>query len=751
MLVAEVKTMDITDDKDSKLLSGKSGKLLLSIAVAVLALTLVSVVHASNNLGESDGAIGDVFEATYESNTLKYKILKEASGGDCEVEVIGHHSPVNLKIPATVTRNSLEYKVKSIGVSAFKNCESLEALSMPIGLMTIGEEAFLGCESLTQVTISSGVKTIGASAFGYCKLLGSVNIPSSVEYIGDYAFISCSESKICIEVSEANAKYSSKDGMLFDKGKTELIQGRDMASVKIPATVKGLKKWAFYGCHHLESVYFLGTDKPTFGDNSLDVGERTIVVYSKFDLSLDASVLGGYTKAIFSKYKPQYMVMAKHQHGGEITGAALVNAFSERTVSVTVCPGYEFQGLFVDGTKVLDTPGSYTIREIISDVAVTAIFKYVGGTEFTDKGLKYRIISDVGDKRNVSLVEGINEETVDIPESVNYNGKTYKVTEIGHQAFMGMKKIKTVHIPSSVVFIGQSSFGITLSLERITIPGSVRTIGDSAFFNSGVGEVNLTDGLQYIGDTAFRYCNSLKSITIPSSVAWIGNLAFLDCNNQRLDINVSESNIRYSSKDGMLFDKDKTQLIRGIDSETVKLPTTLTTIKTWAFYECRSVQNMYVFGDTKLFEAQSMNMGKRELQVFTPFDLKVPIMALAQTTLSIHKIESNYDITIANQPGGTLSPSGVKNVVAGSSLEIEVHPSSGYKLKDLFVDNVPVTVVSGKYTIEFVAADMSVRAEFEGGAPVPGNDSSALILVAAAVVGLGAVGAAVWYFKFRKP
>lgn len=743
--------MDITDEKDSKPLSGKSGKLLLSIAVAVLVLTLVSVVHASNDLGESDGAIGDVFEATYESSTLKYKILKETSGGDCEVEVIGHNSPVNLKIPATVTRNSLEYKVKSIGVSVFKNCESLKTLSMPIGLMIIGEEAFSGCKSLTQATISSGVKTIGASAFGYCKMLESVNVPSSVEHIGDYAFAGCSESKIRIEVSEANANYSSKDGMLFDKGKTELIQGRDVAAVKIPATVKGLKKWAFYGCYHLESVYFLGTDKPTFGDNSLDVGERTIVVYSKFDLSLDASVLGGYTKVIYSKYKSQYMVMAKHQHGGEITGAALVNAFSERTVSVTVCPGYEFQGLFVDGTKVLDTPGSYTIREIISDVAVTAIFKYVGGTEFTDKGLKYCIISDAGDKRNVSLVEGIDEETVDIPESVNYNGKTYKVTEIGKEAFMSKKIIKTVHIPSSIVFIGQSSFAITLSLEQITIPASVRTIGDSAFFNSGVSEVNLTNGLQYIGDTAFRYCNSLKSITIPSSVAWIGNLAFLDCNNQRLDINVSESNIRYSSKDGMLFDKDKTQLIRGIDSETVKLPTTLTTIKTWAFYECRSVQNMYVFGDAKLFEAQSMNMGKRELQVFTPFDLKVPIMALAQTTLSIHKIESNFDITIANQPGGTLSPSGVKNVVAGSSLEIEVHPSSGYKLKDLFVDNVPVTVMSGKYTIEFVAADMSVRADFEGGAPVPGNDSSALILVAAAVVGLGAVGAAVWYFKFRKP
>ena len=44
--------------------------------------------------------------------------------------------------------------------------------------------------------------------------------------------------------------------------------------------------------------------------------------------------------------------------------------------------------------------------------------------------------------------------SVIIPESVEYNGATYSVTEIGQSAFSGCSKLESISIPASVTKIG---------------------------------------------------------------------------------------------------------------------------------------------------------------------------------------------------------------------------------------------------------------------------------------------------------
>ena len=48
---------------------------------------------------------------------------------------------------------------------------------------------------------------------------------------------------------------------------------------------------------------------------------------------------------------------------------------------------------------------------------------------------------------------------VTIPASVTYSGKTYSVTSIGHDAFLGCTGLTSITIPNSVTYIPSHTFG----------------------------------------------------------------------------------------------------------------------------------------------------------------------------------------------------------------------------------------------------------------------------------------------------
>ena len=155
--------------------------------------------------------------------------------------------------------------------------------------------------------------------------------------------------------------------------------------------------------------------------------------------------------------------------------------------------------------------------------------------------------------------------TANIPASVTYSGTTYSVTRIGQDAFYGCSGLTSVTIPNSVTSIKSSAFSGCSSLTSITIPNSVTSIGLGAFF----------------------CCRSLTSVTIPNSVTSIEDQAFEGCSSLT-SINVANGNPYYSSKDGVLYDKQQTGLFlcpAGKQGEFV-IPNSVTWIRERAFYDC---------------------------------------------------------------------------------------------------------------------------------------------------------------------
>ena len=132
------------------------------------------------------------------------------------------------------------------------------------GITYIGENLFSGTSAFTSVEIANTVKEIGENAFSSTRI-AVFNIPSSVTTIGDYAFCPSSDSKstkmftTAINVDAANNFFTSRDGVLYNKDMTKLIQAPSAFSgnngdFKVPDTVIQIGKSAFMKCLNLKSV-----------------------------------------------------------------------------------------------------------------------------------------------------------------------------------------------------------------------------------------------------------------------------------------------------------------------------------------------------------------------------------------------------------------------------------------------------------------------------------------------------------------
>ena len=423
----------------------------------------------------------------------------------------------------TDTSYSIPDSVTSIGESAFRGCNYLESVIIPKSITSIGDSAFYDCVYLKNIVIPDSVTSIGEMAFSYCGIT-SITIPDSVTSIGDFVF----------ECSLVNNIIISDSVTSIGKG---AFRFSGLTSITIPDSVTSIGNGAFEECTVLESVII--------GNGVKSIGEGAFYLCS----ALESVTIGN---------------------------------------SVTSIDYCAFE--LCSSLKSVTIPGSVTS---LGD----SVFKNC-------TALKSAVFNKGATSTGILTFDGCTAlESVTIE-----NG----VTSIGAGSFSGCTALESVTIGNDVTNIDNGAFKDCTSLTSVTIPDSVTSVGYEAFRNSA-DSITLGKGIKYIGDYAFEGVNEvtvtgnisgieggkvtrgIKTLVLGKDVTDADNIIFDPFSDTLENINVSEENTVYSSVDGVLFNKDKTEIIRypeGKKDTSYKIPDGVTSVGGSAFSRCGALESV---------------------------------------------------------------------------------------------------------------------------------------------------------------
>lgn len=190
--------------------------------------------------------IKSVPEATF-YNCVKLKKVKFPKS----VSIIKKKAFMECKALKTVKLNQKTY---AIGDKVFAE-SGLKKITLNARLQFVGNGAFRSTK-IENLKLQNRVTYIGNKLFENCRKLKTISIPASVKGINPGAFNNCISLR-AINVAADNRNYSSQAGVLYNKGKTKLIQyplHKASASFVIPGSVRQIRSNAFAGNKFLRSV-----------------------------------------------------------------------------------------------------------------------------------------------------------------------------------------------------------------------------------------------------------------------------------------------------------------------------------------------------------------------------------------------------------------------------------------------------------------------------------------------------------------
>lgn len=206
-----------------------------------------------------------------------------------------------------------------------------------------------------------------------------------------------------------------------------------------------------------------------------------------------------------------------------------------------------------------------------------------------DKGSRTAIVTYGG---NIGRRQADYAGEIAIPREVKHGGGTYTVVGINAKAFSGAEGLTGVVLPESVKFIGNFAFEGCTSLNKIVLPGGQTRLGKGVFFKCrGLKDVTIGSDWKELDLEQFRWSDSLSTLFIPAKVAGIRNLKCLE---RLKSISVDANNPKFSSHDGVLYNRSGT-ILYGCPNKyegELAVADSTRTIRKGALSACREIRSV---------------------------------------------------------------------------------------------------------------------------------------------------------------
>lgn len=578
-------------------------RFLASLMVAVMVLTAAPL---SGFAGLDLPNVFDIFASA------------ESYSGTCGDNIVWVYDYINNKLVISGTGEMYDYELDSYGRPSsvpWYDFWPIQTVEIDYEITRVGDYAFYGIENLTSVILSDSVVEIGEYAFAYCENLENIYMSENLSAIGECAFRGCTA----------------------------------LSKVNLPDRVKSIGCYSFWDCEKLEDIS-IGDDVEIIG-----YGAFMGTAYYNDETNWEDDIL----------YIDNWLITASDTFSGEFT----------------IKPG--IKQIASNAFSSCDTITSVTIPDSVVYIGEMA-FHGCQSLEYVDTGNGVRRIGNSAFNSCPNLKEvriGSDVEQIDKWAFVWSNIEIFKVswdnkyfttvdgnltdyarTEIIRYV-VGHERTKYSITPMySLDKIDEGAFAGANNLLCVTIPGNIKTLEYGAFYNcKNLFEVILCEGIETIGERAFIDCYSLKHIEIPDSVIYVGEDAFNDCDSltdayigkgvefisgsafsacEALEnILVHEENQYYcSDSNGVLLNKNKTELIRypegsedsfytipegvitvadsafwGANFTEIVIPDSVISIADFAFYNCDNLTDVYYSGTQEEWNSISIGMCNESL------------------------------------------------------------------------------------------------------------------------------------------
>jgi hypothetical protein len=355
----------------------------------------------------------------------------------------------------------------SIGGGAFKGCTNLITITLPSSLVRIGQGeygeygeygVFEGCTSLKSINLSDGISSITRASFKGCTSLTSITLPSSLNTLGSNAFEGCTSLK----------SISLPDGISYISSAT--FKGcTSLNSIVLPEGLDSIGDGAFKGCTNLASITL---------PSSLN--------------SIEARAFEGCT-SLAQITLPDELEYIPYEAFKGCTSLASI-ALPE---SLNFIDSNAFEGC-TSLTQITlpaetNTIGWETFQgcDNLATITLGADFEGIGYSE----------------GYGVDGSEALAEEFNELPKLTNIN------VSASNEDFESVDGVLYSKDKSELIAFPAGRTG------NFVIPGHVKIIGESAFSNSKLTSITISDTVTHIDEYAFEGASQLQSISIPDKFA----------------------------------------------------------------------------------------------------------------------------------------------------------------------------------------------------------------------------------------